>query len=268
MRLYYLQQLGITAYAPRVALAGALEVEAIAVASEPDAESAGLVDTAADASATAAVTPVAVRESAPVSPVSASRPRLELDSESDKPRAAPKVAPPPAAVKAVVTAERNTATTDDGTADTAAPFQLLFAVASPELALVLQIPALAAPTLREAEARLLQNLLRWLGQKSPDPSSFLPWRWPLPGLPAKAPAAAGRSLHVFLQQAAMEKPFSRLLMLGAMPAQCLQLHYQQQAAEWQCWTTHSLAELLALPELKRDTWRQLQSLHAQLLPSA
>lgn len=251
VRLYYLQQLGITAYAPRVALAGALAVE------DEVACIAAVEESAAPA----------VRESAPVvaamsapAPVVA-RPRVTLDVDLQVEASKPVVKPAPAA-------ERAAAKDTDPAVDAVAPFQLLFTVASPELALVLQIPALASPALRDAEARLLQNLLRWLGHKMPEHNQFLAWRWPLPGSSAAGAVAAGRSLHVFLQQAAAERPFSRVLMLGAMPAQCLQQHYQHNASEWQCWTSHSLAELLALPELKRDTWLQLQSLHAQLLPPA
>ncbi|MES2605022.1 MAG: hypothetical protein V4603_08795 [Pseudomonadota bacterium] len=259
IRLYYLQQMGIAAYAPRVELAGALAVDAepwIGSAAEP------VVDPGVSTE------PAAVREppveTPPPAQVSAPRPRLVVD---DAPAETKPAARAPAKPAAPSTATSDSAAgVQDAVTEAVAPFQLLFAVASSDLALVLQIPALATPALRDAEARLLQNLLRWLGHKLPD--SFLSYRWPLPGLPSATAEVAGRSLDVFLQQAAGDRPFTRLLLLGATPSQCLQQHYQHANANWQCWTSHSLAELLALPELKRDTWLQLQSLHAQLLPPA
>lgn len=228
LRLYYLQQLGIAAYVPRV----------LSVADEPVGED--LVDEAAET----------VGAEVPPQPAALAPPPRRVMFEPDV--TTPAAIPARPAPTAVVVAEADT--------DTTPPFQLLLAVIDTELAVAMQIPALATSGLREQEQRLLQNLLRWLGYPLPEMKSLLQYRWPLPGLPASSAAMAARTLAVFLQQAASTRPFRHLLLLGPLPAQCL----QDQPATWKLWPTHSLAELLALPQLKRDTWLQLQPLQREL----
>ncbi len=128
-----------------------------------------------------------------------------------------------------------------------------------ELAVALQMPALVQNGLREQEQRLLQNLLRWLGYPLPAQQSWLQYRWPLPG--ASGREMATRTLTLFLQQAASTHVFRHLLVLGPAPAACLQ---DAAITEWQSWPTHGLTEMLALPQLKRDVWLQLQPLQRLL----
>ncbi len=260
LRLYYLQQLGIAVYVPRDASAVddvAEEVVSQQVVPQtvpqtvPQQEYAVMAEAVPphDVAPQAAAPQIAATIAAEPRPAAARR--LIIEDEQVEARVVP--------ATPVRTATTKTATADADD-DTTPPFQLLFTVLDAELAIALQIPALAANGLREPEQKLLQNLLRWLGYPLPDLKSLLQYRWPLPGLPANSTAMAARTLSVFLQQAASTRPFRHLLLLGPMPAQCL----QDQPAAWQLWPTHSLAELLALPQLKRDSWLQLQPLQHEL----
>lgn len=229
LRLYYLQQLGIAAYVPR------------------DVSPVGDVDEVRTVETVETV-------SAKVLPQQEAVPALIRRVQFEPDVITPPATPAPATVTTAAVVEVDTDT------DITQPFQLLLAVIDTELAVAIQIPALATAGLREHEQKLLQNLLRWLGYPLPDMKSVLQYRWPLPGLPANSAAMATRTLSVFLQQAASTRPFRHLMLLGPIPAQCL----QDQRAEWHLWPTHSLAELLALPQLKRDTWLQLQPLQREL----
>lgn len=238
LRQYYLQQLGVTVYVPRSASA------------EDDAPL-----TVADAVALPEAQPEITRQS---NPDSASENRRHLSREFDEEKVT------------VKTVERAAVTNTASLAQSqelpmpATSFQLLFCRAEPNLALALQIPALARPVMQEAEAKLLQNILRWLGASLPQDTSYLNFRWPLPGLPAGDALLAGRSLAVFLQQAAAPHALQRLLLLGQGPAQCLELAGQERGLAFSYWASHSLSEMLAMPALKRDVWRQLQPLRAAL----
>jgi len=266
LRLYYLQQLGIAAYVPRElpAVDDVVVAEAVSqtVPQQDYAVMAELV-TPRDFPSQAAAPQLAAKIAAEPRPVAARRLLIEDGEETAS-------VVPATPVRTVTTTTIGTSSTAGATAattattdtddDTTPPFQLLFTVLDTELAIALQIPALVTNGLREHEQKLLQNLLCWLGYPLPDLKSVLQYRWPLPGLPANSPAMAARTLSVFLQQAASTRPFRHLLLLGPAPAQCL----QDQPATWQLWSTHSLAELLALPQLKRDSWLQLQPLQREL----
>lgn len=260
LRLYYLQQLGIAAYVPRGASAAEAAVDAknaveamvaaaVVAEQQHDVQTAALhaVDSSidiADTADTSAATGAVISGPRPA-PIR----RMLLEPETSPPPAAP--------VRAAAAA---TTTAAEAEADTTPPFQLLLAVIDTELAVAIQIPAQATSGLREQEQKLLQNLLRWLGYPLPDMKALLQYRWPLPGLPANSAAMATRTLTVFLQQAASTRPFRHLLLLGPLPAQCL----HDQPAAWTLWPTHSVAELLTLPQLKRDSWLQLQPLQREL----
>ena len=252
LRQYYLQQLGITAWVPRVVgrddespqhedmmvaeMAVALQSPEPAV--QPQREAA-------------VMTPTAQQSDAAV-PTAVAAPRRRLFEADDA-----VVQPGPAvAAAAAVTPATHDAGADD---DVVAPFRLLFAVLDAELAVALQVPALAQAGLREQEQRLLQNLLRWLGYALPAQDALLQYRWPLPGASGRAMAA--RTLTLFLQQAASTHAFRHLLVLGPAPAACLQ---EANVGAWQSWSTHGLTEMLALPQLKRDVWLQLQPLQRLL----
>src|SRR5690606_19068053 len=139
------------------------------------------------------------------------------------------------------------------------------------LAVVLQVPALGRAQLADRQRLLLANLLRWLGKGLPVEAAPRVFRWPLPGLTlTNTRREAGASLLHFLEQACVEQPFRHLLLLGEAAAECLQAQQAQQltapaqARAWQLVATHSLDELLALPQLKRAAWQTLLPLHAAL----
>jgi hypothetical protein len=239
LRLYYLQQLGVTVYVGRdtgTAADMAVAQESASFGVETETETVA-----------AAPAVISARKSL-------------LDAE-DTASAQP-------SVKTAGKSRTAAATTAVPVQDESlvlAPFQLLFFMPDPRLAVALQIPALAKPVLPEAEGRLLQNILRWLGVNNANAeAALLNFRWPLPGLPAGDAQSAGRNLLVFLQQAAAANPWQRLLLLGQGPALCLDAATGGAALPYQCWATHSLAEMLAVPELKREVWRHLLSLHKQL----
>ena len=239
LRLYCLQQLGVTVYADRDTGTAA----DMAVAEEPDLLAVEMV-------------PAAL----PISPAVASARKSLLDV-ADMAPAHPGSKP---AIKTHTVAASTAAPAQDES-QALAPFQLLFFMPDPKLAVALQIPALAKPVLQETETRLLHNILRWLGiNPASTETALLNFRWPLPGLPAGDAQSAGRNLQVFLQQAAAQSPWQRLLLLGQGPALCLDATMAGAALPYQCWASHSLAEMLAVPELKREVWRQLLSLQQQL----
>lgn len=257
LRLYYLQQLGITAYVPRVDLAGALVVEPVM----DDAGGQGVDEHLAEqreeiahevelAKATAVEKPAIVVEPEPVlSKSTLARPPVIEDT--------PAVTPPPRKVEKVEVAPQVTPE------QAMSPFQILVTVVSAELAVAVQIPSAMKPALREADARLLGNVMRWLGYSWPTQTAPLHFRWPLPGLPATGAEQAGKGLQVFLHQAQQEQRFRHLLVFGGEPAAALRAN-ENSGATWQTWSTHSLAEMLALPELKREAWQALIPLKAQL----
>ncbi len=250
LRLYYLQQLGVSLYVPRE-LAGNESKEA-ATSAEP------AVSDRQDFNAMPAAPGPAVKT------VAAGPKRLLLnDTEISATPPVSKADTKPAAV-ALTAIVATTASAHDET-NAIAPFQLLFCMPEPRLALALQIPALAKPALQEAETRLLQNMLRWLGIRQEGVlAGMLHFKWPLPGMPVADAQTAGRNLQVFLQQAAAAQPLQHLLLLGQGPAQCLEAVTPGASLPYQCWATHSLAEMLAVPELKREVWRQLLPLHGRL----
>jgi hypothetical protein len=149
------------------------------------------------------------------------------------------------------------------TADSLA-FQLVLIQATKGLVVCNQIPVLARPGLDRREQLLLDNLLLWLGCSRQPEAVQRHFVWPLPGLGATEPGMAGKILQGFLEQAQQEAGFTRLLMLGSNSVDCLQAQLAAVTPQWQSWYTHSLAELLAQPALKRSTWQHLQTLQAGL----
>jgi hypothetical protein len=146
-------------------------------------------------------------------------------------------------------------------------FQLVLLQTDAGLAVCNQIPAIAKAGMSDRELKLLGNILHWLG--CPLRSGFTQRRflWPMPGSVGADRQQAGRSLQAFLEQAHKEQAFTCLLMLGSSGTECLQEFGgagETTAADWQQFSSHSLAEMLALPELKREAWQQLLPLHAML----
>jgi hypothetical protein len=257
LRQYYLQQLGITAWVPRVGRRDEDEAQQPQQHEEvmTPAAMTAVPQPPAPPMQAVPVTPEVVQpaqQSEVAAAVVAAVPRRRLFEADDA------VVQPAAAVAAPATSTTATvaASAED---DVVAPFQLLFAVLDAELAVALQLPALVQSGLREQEQRLLQNLLRWLGYPLPAQQSLLQYRWPLPG--ASGREMATRTLTLFLQQAASTRAFRHLLVLGPAPAACLQ---DAAITEWRSWPTHGLTEMLALPQLKRDVWLQLQPLQRLL----
>ena len=242
LRLYYLQQMGISVYVPRVTAEPEVNAE-IAVAAET---------VLAPAQDTTPALP------ASTSQASQSRKNL-LEGLDENP---------------VPTAKEPMPIEETGIADEAAtsasseallipPFQLLFARLSAEVGVVVQIPAVGKAVLPAQDARLLLNILKWLRLDMPE-QAWLGFRWPLPGFKQGSADAATASLQAFLQQAVSEQPLQHLLVLGLAPADCLKRNASTTSVARQCWYTHGLAELSAVPALKREAWLQLQPLHKAL----
>ena len=236
-RLLLLHAMGIRSYYPRFQLPGAL----------PSVACAWLPEVEVDAD----IAPTAAPDLAgPAESESALRSLVNAD-----------VAPTPDAAKA---SSQSSVLQPSIDAATPLSFQVMLVLADKGLAICNQLPAVARPGLGRSEQQLLNNLLLWLGctlQPGTTPRHFA---WPLPGLAATDATLAGKGLRSFLAQAQQESGFTRLLLLGNSSVDCLQPQLDSAAQPWQTWCTHSLAELLALPALKRSAWQQLQTLHAGL----
>lgn len=263
-RLYYLKQLGVFSCYPRFILPGALPSEACVL---PEA-----------AAIEAAIQPVIPSESHPVSqrfapPVAEaavvnkaggilSR-ALEIDIRDARPLGLPSEPPKPKTHP-----ERKSGSGQEQTAASAElQFQMLLIQADKGLVICNQIPMLARQGLNEKEQRLLQNILLWLGCKLQPQTVQRRFTWPLPGLGAGTRKLAGKSLNGFLEQAQQELKYSSLLLMGSSSLECLEEFRADQSGQnpaWQQYATHSLSEVLALPELKRSVWQQLLPLHARL----
>lgn len=265
--------MGIRSYYPRFQLPGALP----SVAAAWVQEQAAVVD-AADSSPTPETATAAAPESAAAVPAApAVVPAAAAVEAAASAELAPAVRlvvePPPVPPAPPVSLHAAPAPPRPATADrartAAAPatqlsFQVVLITADKGLLVCNQIPLLARPGLSQGEQQLLDNLLLWLGCRRQNVAALRHFSWPLPGLSSAEPGLAARSLLGFLAQAQQEAGFSRLLMLGSSSVDCLQAEPAASTAPWQAWYSHSLAELLALPSLKRDTWQQLQTLHAGL----
>lgn len=240
-RLLLLQAMGIRSYYPRFQLPGALP--SVASAWLPVEEPP--VQVVADAEP----------------PLGEASTRVVQDSLPAEPPA-PVMRPVPAPTKSPKPVRRDSEQAPRQ-ADTLS-FQVLLLQADKGLAICNQLPAVVRPGLGRGEQQLLNNMLLWLGCSLQPGHVQRHFSWPLPGLTATDADLAGRGLHSFLAQAQQDNGFTRLLLLGNSSVDCLQPHLKSGDLPWQTWCTHSLSELLALPELKRSAWQQLQSLHAGL----
>jgi hypothetical protein len=258
LRHYYLQQLGIVAYVPRQHLGESVDAtdeeatKEMAVASvEPQVEH---------------VPPFAelvVPSSSPPVIATKCEPQLAgfLDA-AERPVVEANSVQPRDAAKNVVRDSNSQLIADEASESVA--FQLLFAITVREVAVVLQIPKQSASSLTPSEQKLLHNVLQWLGLSFPAAESYRAYQWPLPGLNITTAEAAKRGLQMFLAQAASESSFQHLLVLGALLVDG-QSDVASGSASWRCWCAPSLAEMLALPSLKRDAWQCLLPLQQQLV---
>jgi len=239
LRLHYLQAMGISSYYPRFRLPAALPSQACPW---PTAMAEAVV--AETVAQQPAATVAAAALAAPVS-------------------TGPGPAPgemPVAPRKPVAVGLRQA----ESAQSSALQFQLLLLTVDAEFALLCQIPALAQPLLQDRQARLLQNLLRWLGKVLPADAAPRRFQWPLPGMPLHDDQQqAVASLGHFVQQAAVEQPFRHLLLLGGQLAE--QLASTAFIPDTcQLTVIPGLDEMLALPQQKRDAWQALLPLHAAL----
>jgi hypothetical protein len=239
LRLHYLQAMGISSYYPRFRLPAALPSQPCPWP-QAIAEAAPVTPVAQQPAATGMATP----ENAPQSP----RPR---PTSAELPATKP---------KQVTVVSRPAESAQSG----ALQFQLLLLAVDTELALLCQIPALSKPQLQDRQARLLHNLLRWLGKALPANAAPRRFQWPLPGMPLHDDQQqAVASLGHFVQQAAVEQPFRHLLLLGGQLAE--QLASTAFVPDTcQLTVIPGLDEMLALPQQKRDAWQALLPLHAAL----
>lgn len=276
LRLQYLQAMGITTYYPRLQLPGALPSQACEWPFADKAEHPA--SPVATASAAAMPAQNAVPQPAPSAPAiahsdpeSSRRAAWTADErrgarDADERRGDATVPSVTLAEPAAAAAVDHAAESDSGEA---LQLQLLLLQLDADLAVVLQIPTLARAQLADRQRLLLANILRWLGKSLPAEAAPRVFRWPLPGLTlTNTRREAGASMLHFLEQACVEQPFRQVLMLGEAAADCLQAQQTQQAPaqgrDWQLFSTHSLDELLALPQLKRAAWQALLPLHAAL----
>lgn len=249
-RLLLLQAMGIRSWYPRFQLPGALPSVACAwLPDEPLADATTTQQAAVVTAPAMTAIPAAVE---PQRPVPAASPVPELTT--------------PAVHPARATARRQDVTQSRLQAEpaTTLTFQVVLLLADKGLAICNQLPALARPGLGRSEQLLLNNMLLWLGCSLQPGSVQRHFSWPLPGLANTDAELAGKGLHSFLAQAQQDSGFTRLLLLGSSSVECLQPHLAGGDLRWQTWCTHSLSEMLALPELKRSAWQQLQTLHAGL----
>lgn len=249
-RLYYLNALGITSYYPRYLLPGARPSEpcpwpepaAMPETSRPTAPAQARGEAAAPARGSAGA--------------KVSRLAGLLDETPDS-----RPSPPAAAKAAAGRMEPET-----HIAGEALQFQMCLLPAANKLAVCVQLPALARQGLSKAEARLLGNILHWLGSPLPAEGPERRFSWPLPGVNAASPLLAGGSFYGFLEQAYKEMGYTHLLLMGSSGPECLAAYLEQQArtCHWRTCTTLGLMEMLNLPALKRSVYEQLLPLHAEL----
>jgi hypothetical protein len=133
-----------------------------------------------------------------------------------------------------------------------------------QLAILCHQPALAAAQISGQEQILLANIVRWLGRELPDTQMPRAFRWPIPGFDQADTTVAGSSLFAFLQQAASEKPFANLVIMGETILDTLQVRLAREDSAWALFVTASLTEMLNLPALKKETWQTLIPLHSML----
>lgn len=263
-RLYYLKQLGVFSCYPRFILPGALPSEACvlpdAAAIEPAIQPA--IPSESHAVSQRFAPPAA--EAAVVNKAAGILSRaLEIDIRDS--RTPGLLSEPP---KPMARPERKSDSAQEQTAASAElQFQMLLLQADNGVVICNQIPMLARQGLSEKEQRLLHNILLWLGCTLQPQTVQRRFTWPLPGLGVGTRKLAGKSLNGFLEQAQQELKYSSLVLMGSSSLECLEEFRADQSSQnpaWQQYTTHSLSEVLALPELKRSVWQQLLPLHARL----
>ena len=243
-RLFYLQALGISTYYPRFILPGALPSQACAW---PEADKAipPALPVTPNITESKPVTAVTQLKTARISkPVQQAR--VSVAQQSRNPVVAPS--------KAVEV-------------DDQLQFQMVLLLAANNVAICNQIPALAKGQLSNKEQQLLHNMLQWLGCPLQNKVGARFFNWPLPGI-AGSRLVAGNSLHSFLQQARQEMGFSHLLLMGSSSLECLEEYRAANLSakvDWEQYSTHALAEMLALPSLKKSVFQHLLPLHARLV---
>jgi hypothetical protein len=264
LRLHCLQQMGISSYYPRFLLLGALPSPVLPQQDTHTTEAAALAKGAAGTLAPAE----AARAVSALAPLVASAGESSVAAELQAPVPTGRTAAQPVQGSIgdlpPVRSKPLQSTSPGAAASEVLQFQLLLLHIDAELAVLVQIPALARPALQQRQAALLQNMLRWLGlpiELSPQPRRF---QWPLPGMKStEGAAAAALGLRHFVEQAVLEQPFRGLLLLGQQLAEQLgAADFAPAGLPFIC--THSLDELLAVPALKREAWLVLQPLHAVL----
>ena len=155
-------------------------------------------------------------------------------------------------------------------------FQLAFIRVDDQLCVLNQLPHVGRNQLSPGHRQLLHNLLRSRGiSVSAGDIEGEIYRWPyMEGLVDKGADAARQGLHSYLQQKLSDRPFSTLLVMGALIVPYL--YAQEQAGypehgvldkgparTWRILTTKSLDELLRFPALKREVWEHLRPLSRQ-----
>jgi len=246
-RLQLLQAMGIRSYYPRFQLPGALPSVACAWLPDDAVPDAAMMPP----SASVAAAPMAAKEAQREAP----RETLQPEPQAPVTRSVPVKTRPPEPARGREPAAEPGATLS---------FQVLLVQADKGLAICNQLPAVAGPVLGRGEQQLLNNMLLWLGCSLQPGNVQRHFSWPLPGLVVTDAQQAGMGLQSFLAQAQQDSGFTRLLLLGNSSVECLQPRLQGDDLPWRTWCSYSLAELLALPALKRSAWQQLQTLHAEL----
>lgn len=247
-RLFYLQALGISTYYPRFILPGAPLSQACEWPEAERSEPVVSVTTgkSPEAPASAAATQL---KTAPISKP-AEQARVSVTQQIHQPAAE--------SSKAVEAGDQ-------------LQFQMVLLLAGNlagnNVAICNQIPALAKGQLSNKEQQLLHNMLQWLGCPLQNNMGARFFSWPLPGI-AGSRLLAGNSLLSFLQQARQEMAFSHLLLMGSSSLECLEEYRtanNSAKVDWEQYSTHSLAEMLALPSLKKSVFQLLLPLHARLV---
>lgn len=263
-RQAYLEAMGIQVYYPRQPLANALASPDY-VWPEPAEPQAGT--SPAEASDLASKT----RSARPASA------RLVVDLDESR-RERRRESPADSAAADTAAATQEALEQEDAKAAPALQFRLAFYRPGPDLAVLSELPLQARAD--SAEAReLLGNILLALSVETRDSD----WQaeifnWPLsPDMPAREATEehARQALGGFITQRRQQGGFSNLLLFSSRLAPLMPGAAKEQTSgdfparklNCQVCCVDSLQAMLALPELKREVWQQLQPLRQRLQAS-
>ena len=218
-------------------------------------------------------------EPEPTSPLPAAATKLQAKAKASSRLQALKDEPAPVEpVPNIPAPPRRTSTRKIATESTAAAklsFVLDYYAINNVLAVLVDRPPQIAREQQQQAAELLQGILRAVLPVAPAdlprPENF---SWPLLATMAgdRSEQSAARALHGFIRSKQERDGFANLVVFSEQLGPLLQ-QAQAAAADFPATFTgrelrltlcHSLSSMLALPEMKRETWQGLQALRGRL----